>query len=163
MLGARASVAIGMIFICFAALTAQALFGTSWSNHCDPGNERLNVLKSDPVVSFHARGELFSTETDSADNSWLCTGPDVRVSHYGDLAALYTQLRAKFIQSGWTDEGVPNQIDPEWSFFVKDSAGVDPLHEIRGYRISGLIRRHWFSVEVHLSAIGAHMGEMGFQ
>jgi hypothetical protein len=37
-----------MIFIAVAALTAHALFGTMWSNHCDPGNERFNVLKSDP-------------------------------------------------------------------------------------------------------------------
>ncbi|GAC1687535.1 MAG: hypothetical protein PVS2B1_08370 [Candidatus Dormibacteraceae bacterium] len=85
-----------MIFICFAALTAHALFGTAWSNHCDPGNERLGVLESDPVVSFRARGELFSMESKSADNSWLCTGPDVSVNHYGDTAALYAELRAKF-------------------------------------------------------------------
>ncbi|GAC1676032.1 MAG: hypothetical protein PVS3B2_18410 [Candidatus Dormibacteraceae bacterium] len=152
-----------MIFICFAALTAHALFGTAWSNHCDPGNERLGVLESDPVVSFRARGELFSMESKSADNSWLCTGPDVSVNHYGDTAALYAELRAKFTQSGWTDEGNPGQVDPEWSFFVKDSAGVDPLHEIKGYRISGMVRKHWFSVEVRVSSIGAHMGEMGFQ
>ena len=96
-----------MIFICVAAFTAHALLGTSWSNRCDPGNERLNVLRSDPVVPFRASGELFSTQNVGADNSWLCTGPDVSVDHYCDPAALYTQLRAKFMQSGWTDDGTP--------------------------------------------------------
>ena len=61
-----------MIFIAVAALTAHALFGTMWSNHCDPGNERFNVLKSDAVVAFRASGELFAIENDGADNSWLC-------------------------------------------------------------------------------------------
>jgi hypothetical protein len=149
-----------MIFICIAAFTAHALFGTAWSNRCDPGNERLDVLRSDPVVSFRASGELFSIQNIGADNSWLCTGTDVSVDHYGDPAALYTQLRAKFMQSGWTDDGTP--YDPEWTFYAKNSAGGNPRQEIRGFRISGLVRRHWFSVEVHLSATSAHMGEMGF-
>jgi hypothetical protein len=62
-----------MIFICVAALTAHALFGTMWSNHCNPGNERFNVLKSDPVISFRAKGELFSMESDGA-REWSAPG-----------------------------------------------------------------------------------------
>jgi len=75
MLSARASVAIGMVLIAVSALTAHALFGTMWSNHCDPGNERFNVLKSDAVVAFRASGELFAIENDGADNSWLMHRP----------------------------------------------------------------------------------------
>ncbi len=108
-----------MIFIAVAALTAHALFGTMWSNHCDPGNERFNVLKSDPVVAFRASGELFAIENDGADNSWLCTGPDVSVSHVGDPGALYPQLRAKLSQSGWTELGGTYYEDPDWSFYEK--------------------------------------------
>jgi hypothetical protein len=153
-----------MIFICVAALTAHALFGTMWSNHCDPGNERFNVLKSDPVVAFRARGELFSTESDGADNSWLCTGPDVAVSHFGDPSNLYPQLMAKFSQSGWSEIGGTYYVDPNWSVFLKDSGGGDPLTAApRGFLITASVRRQWLSVDVHLSASGLHMGEMGFQ
>lgn len=164
MLRARASVAIGMIFIAVAALTAHALFGTMWSNHCDPGNERFNVLKSDPVVAFRASGELFSVENDGADNSWLCTGPDVSVSHVGDPAALYPQLRAKFSQSGWTELGGTYYQDPDWSFFEKSSEGGVPYTDsARGFLITASVRKQGVWVQVHLSAIGLHMGEMGFQ
>jgi len=30
--------AIGLILVWIAIFTAHNLFGTSWSNHCDPGN-----------------------------------------------------------------------------------------------------------------------------
>jgi hypothetical protein len=153
-----------MIFICIAALTAHALFGTMWSNKCDPGNARFNVLKSDPVVSFRAKGELFSFENDGADNSWLCTGPDLSVSHFGDPAAIYPQLRAKFSQSGWTEEGGTIYVDPDWSFYNKDSEGGVPYTDsARGFLITAIVRKQGFWVEVHLSANGLHMGEMGFQ
>src|SRR5258708_32931559 len=118
MLGARASVAIGMIFIAVAALTAHALFGTMWSNHCDPGNERFNVLKSDPVVAFRASGELFAIENDGADNSWLCTGPDVSVSHVGDPVALYPQRRAELSQRGCSEVCRTHYEDPDCSLYV---------------------------------------------
>src|SRR5260370_37131624 len=140
MLGARASVAIGMIFIAVAALTAHALFGTMWSNHCDPGNERFNVLKSDPVVAFRASGELFAIENDGADNSWLCTGPDVSVSHVGDPGALYPRLRAKLSQSGWPELGGTDCEDPDWPFYRRSSEGGGPhTHSARGLLITATV------------------------
>lgn len=164
MLRARASVAIGMILIAVVALTAHALFGTMWSNRCDPGNERFNVLKSDPVVAFRAQGELFSMENDGADNSWLCTGPDVSVTHFGDPATIYTQLKAQFVKSGWSGLGDNSSMDPDWSVYYKDSGGGVPFTEpTRGFLINASVRKQWLSVQVHLSAIGVHMGEMGFQ
>jgi hypothetical protein len=42
MLRGRASVALGMIFVAVVVLLAWHLFGTSWSNHYDPGNAQFN-------------------------------------------------------------------------------------------------------------------------
>src|SRR5260370_13241667 len=98
MLRTRASLAIGMIFVAVAALTAHALFGTMWSNHCDPGNERFNVLKSDPVVAFRASGALFAIENDGACYSWPCTGPASSASLVADPVPLYPTLSAQLSQ-----------------------------------------------------------------
>ena len=153
-----------MIFICIAALTAHALFGTTWSNHCDPGNARFNVLKSDPVVSFRAKAELFSIENDGADNSWLCTGPDLSVNHFGDPSALYPKLRAKFSQSGWSESEDTYNLHQGWSFYDKVSEGGVPYTDsARGFLLSGIVRKQGIWVEVHFSANGLHMGDMGFQ
>ncbi len=77
----RASVALGLIFIAVAALLAWHLFGTAWSNHCDPGNAQFNLLKSDPVVSSQFKDALFTWENDGPDNSWLCSDASLSVSH----------------------------------------------------------------------------------
>jgi hypothetical protein len=164
MLRARASVAIGMVFIAIAAITAHDLFGTTWSNHCDPGNARFNILKTDPVVSFRARGELFAYESDGADNSWLCSGPSLSVTHFGDPAMMYAQLRAKFVQSGWSGLGDTNAVDPDWSIYYKDTGGAVPFTEpTRGFLIRASVRKQWVGAAVRLSASGLHDGEMGFQ
>jgi hypothetical protein len=70
--------AIGLVLIWIAIFIAHNQFGASWSNHCDPGNARFNLLKADPVVSFHATAELFTWENAGPDNSWLCSAPTLR-------------------------------------------------------------------------------------
>jgi len=108
----RLGAAIGMTLLAVTALLGHQLFGTSWSNHCDPGNAQFNLIKLDPIVSFHATHDVFTFESDSADNSWLCTNPTLSVSHIGDTSALYDELRAGLRASGWTEltpEFLPNQ------------------------------------------------------
>lgn len=154
-LGLRAGAAIAMTLIAVVSLTAQHFFGTAWSNRCDPGNAQFNLLKSDPVVSFHAPGELFTWENDSADNSWLCTNASLSVSHVGDTSALYPEVWSNLAASGWTEDGptfLPNQ---DFDSFYKDAPG--------GGRLTALVRKEAFWVEVDLDAPALHLGESGFQ
>ncbi len=153
-LGLRAGAAIGMTLIAITALLGQHFFGTAWSNRCDPGNAQFNLLKSDPVVAFHAKGELFTWETDSPDNSWLCTGPTLSLSYVGDPSALYPEVWTDLGVSGWTVEGstfLPNQDFDEFHRVTAD-----------GVRLTALIKKDSFWVDVRLDAPALHFGESGF-
>jgi len=151
----RIGAAIGMTVIAIVALLGQHFFGTTWSNRCDPANVQFNLLKSDPVVAFHAKGELYTWETDEPDNSWLCTGPWLSVSHVGDSSALYPEVWTNLGASGWTVDGptfLPNQ-------------DFDVFHRVTadGIRLTALIEKEAFWVEVKLDAPALHLGESGFQ
>ena len=152
MLRGRAGVALGMILIAVVALLAFHLFGTAWSNHCDPGNAQFNLLKSDPVVSSRFKGELFVWENDGPDNSWLCSNPTLSVSHVGDASALFPEVQADMVDSHWTElTPTPNE---NFAVYQKDTAG--------GVRLTAVVRSQPFWVEVDLDAPGLHPGESGF-
>ena len=154
MLRGRTIVAVGITSIAVGALLAQHLFGTAWSNHCDPGNSQFNLLKSDPVVSSHAKGELFTWENDGPDNRWLCSNPTLSDSHVGDPSALYSEVAADITANGWTEltpAFLPNQ---DFDVYQKDTPG--------GVRLTAVIRKQAFWVEVDLDAPGLHPGENGF-
>ena len=153
-LGLRAGAAVGMTLVAVVSLTAYHLFGTAWSNHCDPGNAQFNLLKSDPIVSSHDKGELFVWENDGPDNSWLCSGPSLSVSHVGDPSALFPEVQADLTSSAWTEltpEFLPNQ---DFDVYQKDTPG--------GMRLTAAVRKQAFWVEVDLDAPGLHPGENGF-
>src|ERR1700681_865417 len=80
------AVSHGVHPICYTRrrMNLRLRLGAAWSNHCDPANAQFNLLKTNPIVSFHAQGDVFTFENDSADNSWLCTSPSLSVSHFGD-------------------------------------------------------------------------------
>jgi hypothetical protein len=149
-LGAALVIAV----IAITALVGHQLFGTAWSNHCDPGNAQFNLLKSDPILSFHPRSDLFTLENDSADNSWLCSSPSLSVSHFGDKAAIYAELRAGLSDSGWTELTSPFLPNQDFDVYQKDVAG--------GVRLDAEVRQQLFWVEVDLNAPGLHPGERGF-
>jgi hypothetical protein len=115
--------AIGLVLIWIAIFIAHNLFGTSWSNRCDPGNAQFNLLKSDPVASFHAQGELFTWENDGPDNSWLCSDASLSLSYVGDPSALYPEIKANMAASGWTELGGVYVSDADSAVFQKDVAG----------------------------------------
>ncbi|TMF44003.1 MAG: hypothetical protein E6I23_08500 [Chloroflexi bacterium] len=153
MLRGRASVALGMIFIAVVALLAWHLFGTSWSNHCDPGNKQFDLLRSDPVVSSHFSGELFVWENDGPDNSWLCSNPTLSVSHIGDASTLFPGVKADMVDGHWTKLApMPNE---NFAVYQKDTP--------TGIRLTAVVRSQPFWVEVDLDAPGLHPGESGFQ
>jgi len=153
MLRGRASVALGMIFIAVVALLAWHLFGTAWSNHCDPGNKQFDLLRSDPVVSSHFSGELFVWENDGPDNSWLCSNPTLSISHVGDASALFPEVKADMVDGHWTElTPTPNE---SFAVYQKDTP--------QGVRLTAVVRSQPFWVEVDLDAPGLHPGENGFQ
>lgn len=147
--------AIAMTLIAVVSLTAQHFFGTAWSNRCDPGNAQFNLLKSDPVVSFHAKAELYTWETDTPDNSWLCTGPTLRLSHVGDPNALYPLIWTNLQASGWAELTPPFLPNQDFDDFDRVTA--------EGVRLTALIRKDAFWVDVRLDAPALHFGENGFQ
>jgi len=153
MLRGRASVALGMIFVAFVVLLAWHLFGTSWSNHCDPGNAQFNLLKSDPVVNSRFKSELFVWENDGPDNSWLCSNPTLSVSHVGDASALFPEVQADMVDGHWTELApMPNE---NFAVYQRDTP--------TGVRLMAVVRSQPFWVEVDLEAPGLHPGESGFQ
>jgi hypothetical protein len=146
--------ALVMALLAITALLGRQLFGTTWSNHCDPGNAQFSLIKLDPIVGFHAKHDLFTLENDSADNSWLCSSPSLSVSHFGDTAVLYPELRAGLGDSGWTELTSPFLPDQDFGVYQKDVAG--------GVRLSAIVRKQLFWVEIDLDAPGLHPGERGF-
>jgi hypothetical protein len=151
----RLGAAIAMTSIAVVSLTAQHLFGTMWSNHCDPGNERFNLLKYDPVVAaMHPPSALITWENDGPDNSWMCSGPSLSVSYIGNTSALYDEVRAGIVQSGWSQYGtdIPGM---DFAAYEKDLGG--------GVVLSALVNKDLFWVEIDLDVPGLHLGESGFQ
>jgi hypothetical protein len=154
-LSLRLGAAIAMTSIALAALLFHQLFGTAWSNHCDPGNAQFGLLKSDPVVGYHATGELFTWENDGPDNSWLCSAPSLSVSHVGpDQAGMFAAVKSNMTASGWTS--LDNQYTPPGQDFTVYEKKVS------GVILDAIVRKNLFWVEVDLDAPGLHPGENGF-
>ncbi len=145
--------ALGMIFIAVVVLLAWHLFGTSWSNHCDPGNAQFNLLEADPVVSSRFQGELFAWQNNGPDNGWLCSNPTLSISDVGDASALFPEVKSDMVDGHWTElTPTPNA---SFAVYQKDTAG--------GVRLTAVVRSQPFWVEVDLDAPGLHPGESGFQ
>jgi hypothetical protein len=77
------------------------------------------------------------------------------VSHVGDSSALYPKVWTNLGASGWTVDGptfLPNQ-------------DFDVFHRVTadGIRLTALIEKEAFWVEVKLDAPALHLGDSGFQ
>lgn len=145
--------ALGLIFVAAAAFLAWHLFGTSWSNHCDPGNAQFNLLESDPVASSRFTGEIFVWQNNGPDNGWLCSNPTLSISHVGDASALFPEVKADMLDGHWTELAPrPNE---NVAVYQKDTP--------TGVRLTAVVRSQPFWVEVDLDAPGLHPGENGFR
>jgi len=143
-------VALGLV-----ALVGHQSFAAAWSNRCDPGNAQLSLLKNDPVVSFHPAGEVFAWENDGPDNGWTCANPTLSISHVGqDLDGMLSRTRSDMADAGWTAIDLGSGPPPDFYVYEKTSPG--------GVRLSAVILRNAFWVEVDLSAPGLHPGARGF-
>jgi len=147
--GVAAVLAVGLV-----VLVAHQLLITAWSNRCDPGNARFNLLKADAVVSYHPPGELFSWENDQPDNGWTCSNPSLSIDHVGShVARMYTATRADMTGSGWTELDL-GQTAGDFSAYQKAGSGNVSLTAVV------LEQSAW--VEVDLDAPGLHPGDQGF-
>ncbi|GAC1641459.1 MAG: hypothetical protein NVS9B11_08980 [Candidatus Dormibacteraceae bacterium] len=150
----RAGAAIAIVVIVIVALIAPSRISTLWSNRCDPDNSLFKRLKSDPVVSFHAIDERFTIEGSRPDNSFICQGPSLTETHFGDPSLLYPELRTNLLHNGWVED-LKGYQNPDASRYRKD-AGVGAVMTVN-------LRRFLFWVDVRLWIRDAHMGESGFQ
>ena len=153
---ARGMSRLKWIFAMFAIAIGDLLFfhffGATWSNRCDPGNQRLALLKSDGVVGFAPRTQLFTWESDGPDNLWLCSNANLSVSHVGpQIKQIYEETRAGMTDNGWSEIAPGTSTD--FSVFEKTKDGV---------RLDAVVRKEVFWVEVDLSAPGLHAGESAF-
>ena len=135
-----------------ALFVVHDIFGTTWSNKCDPGNQQFFLMKNDPIVSFHAPGRLFTWENDGPDNSWLCSDASLSVSHVGpNVNAMFDATRGDMTRNGWSE--LAPSPDSDFAVYQKDVSGV---------RIDAIVTKQPFWVEVDMNVPGLHPGEFGF-
>jgi hypothetical protein len=144
---------IGALFaIAVAGLLFFHFFAATWSNRCDPGNARYALLKSDGVVDFQPEGRLFTWVNPGPDNLWLCSNAGLSVSHIGpNIRDLYAQTREDMTRNGWAEIAPGTSAD--FSVFQKVKDGL---------KLTAVVRKEIFWVEVDLDAPGLRAGESGF-
>jgi uncharacterized membrane protein len=149
---ARLNWIVALFLIAVAALLFRHFFATAWSNKCDPGNAQFHLLRQDPVVSFQPADASFTWENDGPDNSWLCANANLSVSHVGaNIKSIYDATRANMTANGWVDVGQA----PASDFAVFEKA-------VDGVKLTAIVSKEAFWVQVDLSAPGLHPGEYGF-
>ena len=151
-MGARLNWIFAMFAIAIVALLFRHFFATAWSNHCDPGNQRFNLMKDDGVVGFNPQGRLFTWENDGPDNSWLCADANLSVSYVGpNIGDMYTATRANMTANGWVEQGaLPGE---DFAVYEKVNDGVT---------LNAVVSKQPLWVEVDVNAPGLHPGDYGF-
>ena len=151
-MGARLNWIFALFAIAVAGLLFLHFFGASWSNRCDPGNARFALLQSDAVVDFQPDGQLFTWVNPGPDNRWLCSNANLSVSHVGaNIKDLYGATREDMTRNGWTE--LAPGTSANFSVFEKTRDNL---------KLSAIVRKEVFWVEVDLSAPGLRAGEGGF-
>jgi hypothetical protein len=149
----RLVVAAGMVLIAVTTLLLHTAFATTWSNHCDPGNVRFNLMANDPMSNFSASGLVVRWENPGPDNSWLCTGATLSYSYIGGNAdTVLAEANAAMQSAGWQGSTLTTPSDG-WSFWDKTADGV---------HLSGLVHKDLAWVEVDLQADPLHLGDSGW-
>jgi hypothetical protein len=153
--GSRWTRVIGvLVIIALVVLVGHQVFELAWSNHCDPGNARFNLIKSERAVGFHAPGELFTWENDRPDNLWTCSNASLSLDHVGqDIQGMYRAIRANMTDTGWTELDL-GQRATDFSLYQKTTSG--------GLRLTAVVIQQPAWVEVDIDAPGLHPGDQGF-
>jgi hypothetical protein len=143
---------LALFAVAIVALLFRHFFATAWSNRCDPGNERFLLMKHDGAVGFSPQGQLFTWENDGPDNSWLCGGANLSVSHVGpNIKDMYDATRANMTANGWVEQGaLPGE---DFAVYEKVTGGIT---------LSAVVSKQPLWVEVDIDAPGQHLGEYGF-
>jgi hypothetical protein len=155
-MGARSRlvVAAGMVLIAVTTLLLHTVFATSWSNHCDPGNVRFNLMQNDPISNFQASGLVVRWENPGPDNSWLCTGATLSYSYVGGNGdTVLAEANSAMQAAGWKETKLTYVPSDGWSFWDKTSDGVP---------ITGLVHKDLAWVEIDLQVDALHLGDSGW-
>jgi hypothetical protein len=154
-MGARSRlvVAAGMVLIAVTSLLLHAAFATTWSNHCDPGNVRFNLMQNDPISNFRASGLVVRWENPGPDNSWLCTGATLSYSYIGgNVDSVLAEVNAAMQAAGWQGSTLTTIPSDGWTNWDKTADGVHLL---------GLVHKDpW--VELDMQADPLHLGDNGW-
>ena len=151
-MGGRLNWILGLFGIAVVCLLFLHFFAASWSNRCDPGNARFALLNGDGVVDFKPDGQLFTWVNPGPDNLWLCSNANLSISHFGaNIKDLYDATRDDMTRNGWTE--IAPGTSPDFSAYQKVKDGV---------KLSAVVQKQFFWVEIDLSAPGVRAGEMGF-
>ena len=136
---------IGSLFvIAIAGMLFFHFFGASWSNRCDPGNARYELLAGDGVVDFAPDGRLLTWINPGPDNLWLCSDANLSVNHLGPrIGDIYEQTRTDMTRNGWSEIAPGTSADFSVYEKVKD-----------GLTLTAVVRKELFWVEVALSDEG---------
>jgi hypothetical protein len=150
----RLVVAAGMTTIAVVTLGFHTAFATTWSNHCDPGNARFNLMQNDPISNFHASGLVVRWENPGPDNSWLCTGATLSYSYIGGNGeSVLAEVNAAMQAAGWQETKLTYVPSDGWSFWDKTTDGVP---------ITGLVHKDVAWVEIDLQVDALHIGDYGW-
>jgi hypothetical protein len=151
-MGGRLNWIFAIVAIAVAGLLFFHFFGASWSNRCDPGNARYELLRSDPIVDFQPEGQLLTWVNPRPDNLWLCANANLSVSHLGpNVRDVYGATREDLSHNRWSELAPGTSAD----FSVYEKVAGD-------LKLTAVVRKEPFWVEVDLSAPGLRAGEMGF-
>jgi hypothetical protein len=152
----RIGALVVMFATAFLSLAFFQVFGTAWSNRCDPGNANFYLLKNDPAVSFRAPGELWTSESDGPDNSWMCVNPRLTITHYRpNQDKLFAEIEDNLLASGWKLAFA--------EYVTRGQSGEEFEKTAGGLRLTTHLFREWMSsVDVVLEAPPLHLGESGF-
>jgi hypothetical protein len=150
----RLVVAAGMVTIAVVTLGLHTAFATAWSNHCDPGNVRFNLMQNDPISNFRASGLVVRWENPGPDNSWLCTGATLSYSYVGGSGdSVLAEVNSAMQAAGWQETKLTYVSSDGWSFWDKTTDGVP---------ITGLVHKDLAWVELDMQVDGLHVGDYGW-
>lgn len=155
---ARAALAVGMTMLAVVGLSVRQATATAYSNRCDPGNARYNLLANDPVVSAPLRGVIVEWQNRNPDNSWMCVNATLSLNYVGtNPDDLYAQGAAALESSGWTTYS-STLPDDGWKLYMKPAPDGST-----GPNLHAMLRKQAAGIQIDMDEPGGSLlGQMGF-
>jgi hypothetical protein len=119
--GIRLRIWLLLTLLAFVSVLGWQLVRTHYSNACDPGLARFNLMKQDPAVQARPKHAFSDIEVDQPDNGpFFCTNTTIQFYVMGfDNHAVYQELNQILESSGWTALAPASQ--PDFELYQKQS------------------------------------------